>query len=197
MEASPKNVALVRTLRERGVFLDIEPARWVFQNGITMIHCADCDQREDLTAHAERLLRDNGCPTRIQPLSLNGGAFGISVNSPINPGDHRGRTFLTDILGTRRLKNIHAVVIYGHAPCGAMRDANVHLDESLRLLMEAEARIKEEAPTMDVRALFHMDWDGARKRTYFVSHRAWEAWVGTNGHARVADGMHLGEARPG
>ncbi|HBO99935.1 MAG: hypothetical protein UU48_C0002G0063 [Candidatus Uhrbacteria bacterium GW2011_GWF2_41_16] len=174
-EPEKKELLYVETLRKNGVFLEIDNRFRNLETGMIAVPCADCDQRVDLIRHAESLFEEQNLPTRIHPLGLNGGAILIPEWSPLNINGEDGRVLMRHIRDAAVLKHIGLLVLYGHYPCGAAGLAKLSLEETVNLLMSAEGLVKETMSGMRVDAFFHVDYRN-KKRTYFVSHRAWKQY---------------------
>lgn len=170
----------VRRLRSAGVLLDIDPAKMDLSQGIIVVRCSDCDQREDMVGYVEALCDKQRVRRRIHDFAMNGGPKVIPVESPLNDGDRRGSALIEDIEGAFVLKGIRGVLLIGHNPCGAALLNDVSLNHAIALLMLAEGRIKDALQAriqgLHVYSHVHVDWavDG-KKRTYFVSHKGWLA----------------------
>ncbi len=183
--AMQADLAEVRRLRAAGVLLDIDPTKMDLSKGLIVVRCSDCDQRQDMVGYVESLCDRMGVRRRIHDFALNGGPKVIPIESPLNSGDRRGSSLLEDIEGAYVLKGIMAILLIGHNPCGAALMCDVSLNQAVRLLMQAEGRIKDalqsRIPGLHVYSHIHVDYAEVdaqgreKKRTYFVSHQAWLA----------------------
>lgn len=182
-----EEVDFVRQLKRLGILLPVDPTKRDYRRGITPVICADCHQRRDIEGHLEGLMREAGVENPlVHALKLNGGAATIALDERMNPGDHKGQALLMDIGGTARpdVKGIKLIALYGHWPCGQALLMGVTLPEMIELLMRGETRAKEHHPHLKVDCYFHVDFGpeyrrfgkGARRKTYFMSHRAWLDW---------------------
>jgi len=190
-----EDVAFIRHLKALGILLPVDPTKPDYSNGITPVICADGDQRKDIEGHLEGLMRKAGCNERLHALKLNGGAASIALDDRMNPGDHKGQSFLMDIGGTSLpdVKGIRTVGLYGHWPCGLALLVGVSLEECFELLMRGETRVKDHYPDLPVDSYFHVDFGPSykefgkkrQKMTYFASHRAWRAWTAEKNRIRL------------
>ncbi|MFH0890482.1 MAG: hypothetical protein V1856_00430 [Candidatus Liptonbacteria bacterium] len=171
-----KEVAFVRNMRELGVLEEIAGHRLQQENGVILVTCADGDQFSDIFRHQQGLMSRNvRGRNRIHVFSWNGGPLRIAANSPANTD---GSTFeldaIQDIRDASAMKGIRTVVLCAHAPCGKAHAHNVSVEETIRLLIAAQRRLKQEVSELTVADFFHVRYpDDMRARSYFVNAEKW------------------------
>lgn len=201
---SEKDREIIRRLQGRMILQDIDGHRLDLLDGITMVACADCRQRADMFSHQERIFMARGLDPNIQPLTLNGGALLIPLESPLNDQFKEDAVLRWHIAVARVIKGIHTIALYAHVPCGAAYLFDIDVEQVVDLLVLAKRRLKLEIdeytrtvrdlladrgkvpysleiPTAKVACFLHVDWDSKNKKTYFVSGEKWSSWYAERG----------------
>lgn len=163
-------------IRTAGVLQDVNGHQLDLRAGAILVMCSDGDQAVDVFQHQTGLHTPQRGTARPHVLALNGGGLLLPEGSPVaHYGE--GAMLVAHILGARALKGITTVVLYVHAPCGMALAAGLYFEQVLELLMTAKLRVKVMGGDgVKVACFVHVDWGEDRKRTYFVSQAAWEAW---------------------
>lgn len=178
---SETDLRAIISLRKDGVLADIDPHRLTQQKGVIVVPCADGDQMPDVFAQQAAYAEQAGLEPRPHVLALNGGALLLPENSPLNKAVREDLVLLKHIKDAVPMKNIHTVVIYTHAPCGAAGAANLSFVRCMDLLVKAKARIKEKIPEVKVACFCHVDRSDEgghhKRRTYYVDEVRWHAWI--------------------
>lgn len=109
---------------------------------------------------------------RIHEFKLNGGALLIAKNSPLT---HLGedRVLIEHIRSASRMKKIHTVVLFAHAPCGMAGMFGLDLKQVLDNLIDAKLRLKSELVGVKVVCFVHIARPDGVRRTYFISAAKW------------------------
>lgn len=172
---------LVAELRSEGVLRDVDGHLLDQKDGVILITCSDGDRFFDIFQHQCRMQAEHrqGLDPRTHVFAWHGGALACAPCSPINKRDEDHLVFLNQITAARNMKQIDIVALYAHAPCGAACASGISLEESLLLQMQAKAEIKNLNRGIKVACFFAVDYDGCKKRTYFLSRENWEHWAKT------------------
>lgn len=161
----------ILTAREANALLPIENHRVEASVGTIFVGCSDGDQFKDVYEHHCKVCAN----LRHHPLLLNGGALLLSPHSPIRGAKKDGTVLLRHVNAASRIKGIHSIVLYVHAPCGVARAAKLDFFEVMRNLLEGKRRLRAQrgCSRLKVTCFCHVDYPSAtsevRKRTYFVN----------------------------
>ncbi len=173
LSLAEKDRIQIRFFRDQaGVLLDVHPHLIDQSNGAIVVACSDGDQMPDVFKHHEKICAHHREHSRIHLFALNGGAKLISENSPLRMYQE-DEVLLSHIRVAREKKNIDTVVLYAHAPCAVAYDKKLSFAEVLELLFQGKERVKREIPGVKVACFCHVDHGDGKKRTYFVSCKAW------------------------
>ena len=169
-QLSAISLELIEGFRRAGILQDVNAHRIDQSQGAIIVSCADGDQMHDLFHHhATLFLKSNAVP-RLHTLALNGGALLLPVTSPLNRQFREDEVLLHHINVAQKLKEINTVVLYAHAPCGAAAMHNMSFLQVIEYLIQAKMLLKKSGPAgIKVACFIHIDYDGDKKRTYFVS----------------------------
>lgn len=174
---SERDLEMIRELRDFGVLDNVNGHSLSQKNGVIMISCADGHQMYDIFGHQLKMQEGHCQDPCIHTLAWNGGALRIPKNSPANKN---GRTTHLDVLDDIRdsiaIKNIHTIALYVHAPCGKAQACGIDFLETIRLLIIAKAKLKNEIDNVHVACFVHIDFNNHKKRTYFISKHKWIEW---------------------
>lgn len=162
-------------LRAAGVLRDIHELSVDVSNGVIHSFCGDCDERGEMEFCFECLCHQQTERPRIHALALNGGPLLIPSGSPlVRKSFGVDRVMIQQIREAARLKSIPSVVLQGHAVCGAATDHDLSLLETIGLLVEARAKVKNLLPQLQgVELLFYVRHCDDRTRTYRIATEAW------------------------
>lgn len=181
LQLSDSDRSLFRALRTRNVLEGIEPHRLSTENGIIMVTCPDCDQFPDIFRHAGSVVCCKDETARIHPLSLNGGPILLHPSSPVATSG-RSTVLTEDIGDAAQMKQIAAVALCAHAPCGKAYAHQLGLAAVIELLMFGRGYGASALPHLRFYPFLHVDQGGNRKRTYFVSSTRWQQWRQQTGY---------------
>ncbi len=160
---------LIKEFLGCGILRDLNAHLIDQSNGAILVTCADGDQMSDLFHHHERIAREGGGTPRLHTLALNGGALLLAPSSPLNRQFHEDEVLLHHITVARQLKDIHTIVLYAHAPCGAAGAFHLTFLQVLEYLMEAKRSLKNGNGKIKVACFCQIDYGTGEKRTYSVS----------------------------
>lgn len=174
---------VIEQLRREGVLEDSEGRKLKAPNGTIVVSCSDGDQMPDVLAHLYSLKREGGWVVRPHMLCLHGGAMLIAPDCPLYREFHADELLLQHIREAEGpdLKGISTIVLYVHAPCGAAGLAGLTIVHQLHFLMASKARVQAIDTSNEVVCFVHVDYDGNRKRTYFISRAKWETYWEAHG----------------
>lgn len=164
--------AYLVNLRANNILEEVEPSSMDLSNGIIIVACADGDQFEDYYSHIAGIAKDVIQRERVHVLALNGGAFLLSESWPSQKESEVLKNHLHTAVD---LKEIHTVVLYGHAPCGAAGKCNFDVPTVLYHLAEAKDVAKSIREDIKVICFLHVDWGEGKKRTYHFSRDKYRA----------------------
>lgn len=187
------DLEVATTLREAGVFEEINCQMFDLGRGVIVIRCPDGDQMLDRIEHDRQVAIKAGVTPRIHLLTCHGGCMVIAPDSPLYPGKGIDEFFLTQIAEAEKLKEIHVISAEIHVPCGKAATLGLTLVHQIQFQMAAKLRIKQVDPANKVICRVHVDYLDGRKRTYFISRAKWFAFWQTHGRERWG---HLLEANP-
>lgn len=174
-----------RELRSEGIFEDVNANRIDMKNGVILVSCSDGDQMPDIFTHHAALCGTQRDGPRIHTLGLNGGALLLHPDSPLSR-DGEWRILHKHIADAERLKDIHAVALYAHAPCGAAGLCGMSLLDVVQWLLAGKVFLENALASVACHAFLHIDRGNDERRTYFVSRARWLA--------RPRDGRQHAEA---
>lgn len=170
------DLELLKEFRNAGILEDVNPSK-IKGKGVILVCCSDGDQMHDIFTHQVRIIEVIKPGPRIHTIAMNGGALLLPRDSPLSAELHEDEVMLWHIAGARKLKDIHTVVLYAHAPCGAAGLANLTLLKVIELLIQAAKRLNTIYAQLQVIPMFHVDYDGKKKRSYFLSIQKWNEWI--------------------
>lgn len=173
----------IETLRNAGVFEDINAHRINMRNGVIIIRCPDCDQKDDAEGHDRQLALVNGGRDRLHLLLHHGGAAVAALGSQLYPGFDIPGYLAVQIREAENLKRINTILLEVHAPCGKGEDAGLNIVQLIMYMMMGKPMIKAVDPSNEVVCRVHVDYADGRKRTYFISRNKWIAFWQTRGRA--------------
>ncbi|MFA6547818.1 MAG: hypothetical protein WCT11_02620 [Candidatus Magasanikbacteria bacterium] len=158
-------------LREKNILEEVEPNSLSLSHGAIVLTCADGDQFYDYYSHISSITKGQIAKSRVHTFALNGGSILLSSAWP----DKEEAVVLKRHINVAvDLKDIHTVILYAHAPCGAAAMCHLNIKTVIDYLMEAKSIIKNLRTDIKVICFMHVDWDGEKKRTYFISRDKWE-----------------------
>jgi len=173
---SANDHTLIQNLRAEGVLQNVQEHLLDQSNGVILVTCADGDRFDDIYRHQARMQSQVRRDTRIHPLTSHGGALACAPGSPIHKRKLDSNVFLNQIADARDIKKINLIALYAHMPCAAARRAELDLPTALSLQIQAKNRVRVSNPGAEVHCFFHVDYEGAKKRTYFLSSDRWKTW---------------------
>lgn len=163
--------AFLKKLRGEDILEEVEPKSLDLSNGVIAVVCADGDQFFDYYSHIASLAKEQLGRERTHILALNGAALLLANDWP---DKEEAIVLKRHISGAVDLKNIHTVLLYTHAPCGAAGVHHMDVRKILDLLTQAKENVKQIRSDIKVICLVHVDWGDGKKRTYFLSREKWE-----------------------
>lgn len=175
-----EDVRLIRLLREANVLVNVAAHKLDAPNGVIPIVCPDCDQAADIDGHIHKLLDESGGRVRLHSLKQHGGGMLISEACPLDREFSIDRYLLKHIGVARSLKDINTIILFVHAPCGAAQLEGLSVVEILYHVVEAKKRVKAMWPNDLISCYIHVDYANEKKRTYFLSRKAFEQWFAEN-----------------
>lgn len=171
----------IEELRKKGVLEEVGGHRLDLKCGVMSIICSDGDRAYDIFMHQAGIVREQCKDPRIHVFADNGGPLLLLPNSPIIPkGSTRARDLMRSIDGGYSLKQIPTVALIGHVPCG-MADLNkVSLDRYIMLTLCGKMEIKTQLKRLGLKVacFLHIDYNGDKKRTYFLNKTRWAELFG-------------------
>ncbi len=173
---------VIQQLRADGILEDEDARKVSLDNGAIVIPCSDGDQMPDLFSHDKTLAEQSGGKVRPHMPSLHGGAMLIADTNPLYRDFKVDELLLTHITQAVGMKDIHTVVLYVHAPCGAAGMAGLNVVQQLMHLARAKERVLELGLDIKVVNKVHVDYGtlrenpARRRRTYFISRNKWIAY---------------------
>jgi len=168
LHAEDKN--FLNQLRRDNVLEEVELKSLDLSNGVIAVVCADGDEFFDYYTHIAGLEKQQLGRERVHILALNGAALLLSNEWP---DKEEGLVLRRHINAAVDLKDIHTVVLYTHAPCGAAGMCSMGAQKILDLLIQAKENVKQIRSDIKVICFVHVDWGEGRKRTYFISKKKW------------------------
>lgn len=94
---------------------------------------------------------------------------------------------LVQVVKGLELKNMSAVVLMPHAPCGVAGICRLDIVQQWTDVVAAKKRLKKKLrhwkPTLQVMLLFHVDWGNGTKHTYYFSGAVMVDWLKSNTEA--------------
>ncbi len=175
-----EDVRLIHLLREAKVLVNVDGRKLHAPNGVIPIVCPDCDQAADIDGHIHRLLDESGGKVRLHSLKQHGGGMLLSEACPLDREFHIDKYLLKHIGVARSLKDINTIILFVHAPCGAAQLEGLNVVEILYHVVEAKKRVKSVWPKDLISCYIHVDYANEKKRTYFLSRKAFEQWFSEN-----------------
>lgn len=172
----------VNILRTAGVLENVDAHRINMNNGVIVVRCPDCDQKDDAEGHDRQLALVNGGRDRLHPLLHHGGAAVAAPGSQLYPGFNIPGYLAVQIREAENLKRINTILLEVHAPCGKGSDAGLNIVQLIMFMMMGKPMVKAVDPSNEVVCRVHVDY-GGRKRTYFISRNKWIAFWQTRGRA--------------
>ncbi len=174
---SEEDLEKIKELRKFGILADVNGHHLNQKNGVIMISCADGHQMYDIFGHQLKMQEGHCQDLCVHTLAWNGGALRIPQYSPANKKDRTTHLdVIDDIRDSIKIKNIHTIALYVHAPCGKAHACGINFIEMIGLLIDAKIRIKKEVDNIYVACFIHIDFNNNRKRTYFISRKKWIEW---------------------
>lgn len=170
---SVEDRSYLNQLREENILEEVAPQSLDLSNGVIAVVCADGDQFFDYYSHIASLAREQLGRERAHMLALNGGALLLSNEWP---DPEEAIVLKRHINVAVDLKNIHTVVLYVHAPCGAAGICHFDAKKVLDLLVQAKENVKLIRGDIKVICFVHVDWGEGKKRTYFLSQGKWNEY---------------------
>ncbi len=175
-ERLQQEAAYIGQLVVAEVLVPMSPRLFPGNEGTLTISCSDGDQMQNIMMrhwlqcsgrHCHHVIANNGLGLRIAPES--------SVAKPFE-----SQMWLDDILLAIELKNLHAISIYGHWPCGVANNAELTMDEQLGLYSRAKEALlslfREKSREIEILIGLHVDHGGAAnpyKELYWFNRHRW------------------------
>ncbi len=157
-------------LRQENILEEVKPKSLDLSNGAIAVVCADGDQFFDYYNHVTSLAKEQLGRERVHIMALNGAALLLSNEWP---DKEEGVVLRRHINVAVDLKEIHTIILYVHAPCGAAGICHFDAKKVLDLLVQAKDNVKQIRPDIKVICFVHVDWGEGKKRTYFLSREKW------------------------
>lgn len=176
---------IIEAWRSFGVLQDVKTSV-INRRRCAIVTCSDGDRfRETFERHTT--LQGPRCEVCTHTFAWHGGALACAPCSPINPGKHDYKVFLGQIAAASKVKkDLAAINLYAHAPCGAVALSGLSLEEEPTLQIRAkssvEAMMLNGHIEIEVVCLFHIDYgryagNEGKMRTYELSQPHWEEWA--------------------
>jgi hypothetical protein len=176
---------VIEAWREFGVLQDVQP-RHVNKKRCVIVTCSDGDRFPETFLH-QIGMQGGRCETCTHTFAWHGGALACAPCSPINPTKHDYKVFLGQIAAAHKVKkDLEAIFLYAHGPCGAVGLSGLSLEEEPALQIKARSTIEawmlRDKVETEVVPLFHVDYgqyaNGEGKmRTYELSQPHWAVWA--------------------
>ncbi len=169
----------IKKLIELGMFINVMPEKLEIGKGIVIAPCSDGDQFDDVYSHIAGVCKHTVTANRIHTVALNGGGMLMSDNLR-QEYNADGEAMLRSIIAAVEIKGINDVFLYTHFPCAIAIAHGLGVVDQGRFLMMAKRRLKEAAPSLDIKCFFHLDMydekEGSshKKRTYFMPKEMWK-----------------------
>lgn len=179
---SPLDREAIKTLRMAGVLEDVDAHRINMGNGVIVVRCPDCDQKDDVEGHDCKLVEANGGRKRFHPLLHHGGAAVAAPGNHLYPGFDIPGYLALQIREAEGLKKINTILLEVHTPCGKGKESGLNIVHLIMYMMMGKPMVKAVDPSNEVVCRVHVDY-GDRKRTYFISRQRWIDFWQTQGRA--------------
>ena len=160
----------ISNFKTSGVFTDIKSNEIQCRRTNIVVSCGDGDQIGNILKHHHKL-HENGHGSCIHGITVNGGALWLSGSfKPLRAP----QTFICPVLHDQiseslTIKGAGPIVLYAHAPCGAVRARDMTIGDTLHHLRLAKLNVKKSDNGRKVLCFIHIDWgDQKGKKSYFV-----------------------------
>lgn len=159
----PEDIKIIRRWRQRGYLKDFNPLVTQAQ-GLVWTPCSDGDQFHDWYQH-QRAYNE-----RIHVQAGHGGACVLGCDELAELLKPFALAAVADAL---RMKNMSAVVLSAHYPCGWAQAKRLSVEDQMALLKAAVTIVRtylarEGFPAVTVFASWHVDY-GHKKREYLLN----------------------------
>lgn len=176
LELSAVDDAIVSSLREFGVLVDVDGHKIDQANGVVLVTCGDGDHAHDIFTYHVDMMGECKYP-RIHVCAWNGGALRLVPNSDINnafPG--ADLVFMNEVAEACQLKQINTVCFYCHVSCGKAASVRMHAQKVVEHHILAKQRVRAAIANVTPVCFVHVCRNGKRN-SYFLERNQWSSWM--------------------